>query len=216
MKKSIILFSTLCIFSFANDIKDLTEMQNFYYQKGYNEASEKFYKYGYEKALRDITAQMQKYKAIIDSYEAGKYYMQNGKITFPRIYKTKESNGDYTIHITQPEIKEKMTLQDIYMLPEYENIKDNNIINNKQYSENVADNTIHQVNTNDYEVTSAISNFREIGIVFNKTQRIKNSFDMLNIKYIETPDNYKAYFKNANDYKSFCKTTTGNEECEGL
>ena len=64
------------LFGAEASLKDLTEMQNFYYNKGANDVSEKMYKKGYEQAVFDLTRAMQKYVKIIESYEAGKYYMQ--------------------------------------------------------------------------------------------------------------------------------------------
>lgn len=224
MKKSII-FGLLILSNsalFGESFKDLTDMQNFYYQKGYNESAEKFYKLGYEKAIRDMTAKLKIYKKNIDSYEAGKYYMSVNKITFPRVFKTKDSSGNYVIHIENPEVKEKLSLEDIFALPEIEltNCNQNTTFDNStngQLGNSVAMNSIYQsVNTTNGYITSPISQLKEFGIVFPKTERIKKILDSATIKYAELPNGIKAYFKNENEFKTFCKINTGDEKCLNL
>lgn len=237
IKKSLILFMATTSLLFATDtsVKDLTDMQNFYYQKGYNDASEKFYKSGYQQAVFDMMKQTQKYRTLIDTYEAGKYYMQNNKITFPRVYRTRNDNGQYVIHIDTPEVKEKLSLEDIFVLPEIESVSQGSYNNNYNIGGNInnelqaiADNSpVNNVNYNyiapatpsvidEQPVTAPISIMKEFGIVFPKTERIKRILDAGSIKYVEMPDNYKAYFKNQNDFNTFCKNTSGDEQCNNL
>ena len=230
------LIATSFLYSADANIKDLTEMQNFYYQKGYNDASEKFYKSGYEQAVFDLTKQMQKYRKIIDSYEAGKYYMSQNKITFPKIFRTKDANGNYVVQIETPEIQEKLTLEDIFVLPELDRAGnyssrattpnfsssssyrvgagDDNIINNPAYSAKT--NAIHPARANTSPVGSPISIMKEFGVSFPKTDRIKRVFESGNIKFVETPSEYKGYFRNKDDFELFCQNVSGDKQCSNL
>lgn len=215
-------------------MKDLTDMQNFYYQKGYNDASEKFYKSGYEQAVMDMLKQAQKYKTLVETYEAGKYYMQNNKITFPRVYRTRGMNGQYIVHIDTPEIKEKLSVEDIFVLPELDNISQGSYSNNSMISSAI-DNEFNMIDINDpansvnynyispanpnvseIPATSPISIMKEFGTNFPKTERIKRVLDAGNVKYAELPDGYKAYFRNETDFKTFCKNTSGDATCQNL
>ena len=230
---STVLATTL--FGAEASLKDLTEMQNFYYNKGVKDASEKMYMKGYEQAVFDLTGAMQKYRKIIDSYEAGKYYMQNNKITFPRIFSSKDVNGNYIIHIEPPEVKEKMTLQDIFLIPQIENnsqIMRNNFggsyTSNGSYSVNVGNNVIpnplysaksnaiHPARNSTANISTPISIMKEFGVSFPKTDRIKRVLESGSIKYVESPDEYKGYFKTEQEYKTFCKSVSGNETCQNL
>ncbi|WP_122872061.1 hypothetical protein [Campylobacter showae] len=240
MKTKLLLFS-VCFAGISmlnaadsTELKDLTEMQNFYYQKGYNDASEKFYKAGYEKAVLDLIKQTQKYRSIIDSYEAGKYYMQNNKITFPRVYRTRNAEGQYIIQMEAPEVKEKLSIEDIFILPEIERVSQANYAingnsnNNNAMSYGPSDagagsqiqqplyNSILPVNNNSIEATSPISIMKESSQTFPKTERIKRVLDASGMKYAETPSGYKTYFKNETDYSTFCKNISGDEKCSNL
>lgn len=219
-----VLIPIVTMFAADTNLKDLTEMQNFYYQKGYNDASEKFYKSGYEQAVFDLTKQMQKYRKLIDSYEAGKYYMEKNKITFPKIFRSKDNNGNYIVQIETPEIKEKLTLEDIFILPELDNINASfssqsqfgtNTINSPVYSAKM--NAIYPArNTTASSINSPISIMKEFSVTYPKTDRIKRVLESGSIKFVETPQHYKAYFRNQNDFELFCKQVSGDKECRNL
>ncbi|WP_149702253.1 hypothetical protein [Campylobacter concisus] len=240
MKTKMLLFS-ICLASASilnatesPALKDITEIQNFYYQKGYNDASEKFYKAGYEKAVLDLIRQTQKYRSIIDSYEAGKYYMESNKITFPRVYRTRNAEGQYIIQMEAPEVKERLSIEDIFILPEIEqasqtnyntiNGNNNGVVAPYNPSEIGAGsqtqqplyNSILPVADNSIEATSPISIMKESSQTFPKTERIKRVLDASGMKYAETPSGYKTYFKNETDYKTFCKSISGDERCSSL
>ena len=121
MKKTILLtFAFIASFVFAETpYQDLTNMQNHYYEKGYKEASKIYYRLGYEEAIKNSIKSLEKYKKQIDAYEAGKYYSQSGKLTYPQMYRVKEGDN-YIIRIERPELKEKMTYKDILMIPEFQ------------------------------------------------------------------------------------------------
>lgn len=221
-KLALVFLSSVLLISAENNYKDLTDMQNFYYQKGYNESAEKFYKLGYERAVRDLTNKLKIYKKNIDSYEAGKYFMSVNKITFPRVFKTRDKNNNYIIHIENPEIKEQLSLEDIFALPELDLNNCNsdysyNKMTNSDLDNPVALNGIYQsVSTNKNYITSPVSQLREFGILFPKTERVKRILDSANVKYAELPDNIKAYFQNEQDFKTFCKINTGDTKCLNL
>lgn len=228
------VLGTSVMFGADVGMKDLTDMQNFYYQKGYNDASEKFYKSGYEQAVMDMLKQAQKYKTLVETYEAGKYYMQNNKITFPRVYRTKNANGQYVIHIDTPEIKEKLSVEDIFVLPELNSYSQGSYSNSSMIS-SALDNEFAMIDANDpansvnynyiapanpnidsIPATSPISIMREFGTTFPKTERIKRILDAGNVKYAELPTEYKAYFRNQTDFNTFCKNTSGDATCQNL
>lgn len=203
------------VFGVEAKLSDLTDMQNFYYQKGYNDASEKFYKMGYEQATIDLIKQLGNYKKLIDSYESGKYFSENGKITYPQMYRTRDVRGNYIIHIETPKIKEKLTIEEIFELPEIK-CEGLGYDANSNSNNGLKINSLHNPNGQYNGVNSPIASLREFGVNFPRTARVKKLLDNSNIKYSETNNSYKAFFKNENDYKTFCKVSTGDEKCISL
>lgn len=204
----------------TEQIKDLTQMQNFYYDKGYRVGSEKFYKKGYEQAILDMVQQMKQYKQTIDAYEAGKYYMKNNKITYPKVYRYRDGDGQYKIQIDPPEVKSKLTLEDIFMLPELSKNANlsyqNNQLLNSDAKNVMYGNSFGSVNEAGVKNTSPIAILQEFGIDFPKTPRIKKLLEKNNIKYVQTPSSYKGYFSSKNNFQTFCRTNTGDSRCRNL
>lgn len=190
---------------------DLTQMQEFYYNKGYQVAAEKFYRMGYEKAIANATKALSKYKNEIDSFEAGKYLSEKGKLTIPKIYRLKNSDGSYLVKVLPPEVKEPLSYSDILRLPEYEAMADIDSVKIDEIS-----NAFHSLADNTQNITSANTDLRAFDIAFPKNDKVRNVLTKNNRVITETPDGYKVTFSNKTDYETFCKTTTGSESCEPL
>lgn len=97
---------------------DMTQMQKFYYDLGRKSAKAEYIKKGYKLALGDFKRTISKYKEMVKAQEAGKYLLEEGKITYPRIYKIKE-NGTYRIKIEAPKVERTFSAEDLFLVPLY-------------------------------------------------------------------------------------------------
>lgn len=216
MKKIVLTSLMLATALFAGEdstnYKDLTNMQNHYYEKGYKEASKIYYRLGYEKAIKNSIKALEKYKAQIEAYEAGKYYEKNGKLTYPQMYRVKDGEN-YVIRIERPELKEKMTYQDIIMIPEF-----NSDLMADMDAPTPSENEMNAFNlvTPIQEVNSAIAEVRQFEVELPKTDKVKKILSNNGKVYISSPTSYKVIFNDKNDYETFCKTVSGDPQCEKL
>lgn len=197
----------------STNYKDLTNMQNHYYEKGYKEASKIYYRLGYEKAIKNSIKALEKYKAIIDAYEAGKYYEKSGKLTYPQMYRVKDGEN-YIIRIERPELKEKMTYKDILMIPEFSSdlLADMDGFGSTSENEMNAFNLVTPIQ----EVNSAIAEVRQFEIELPKTDKVKKILSNNGKVYVSSPNSYKVLFNDKNDYETFCKTVSGDLKCDKL
>ena len=194
--------------------QDLTNMQNHYYEKGYKEASKIYYRLGYEEAIKNSIKSLEKYKKQIEAYEAGKYYSQSGKLTYPQMYRIKEGDN-YVIKIERPELKEKMTYKDILMIPEFSGEMLSDINKNENI---VGPNEINAFNsvTPTQVVNSPIADVRRFEVEFPKTDNIKGILAKNNKMFVATPNSYKVIFDDKRDYETFCKNVSGDTQCQRL
>lgn len=215
MKKYLFLTSILASsFLLAETpYQDLTNMQNHYYEKGYKEASKIYYRLGYEEAIKNSIKSLEKYKKQIDAYEAGKYYSQSGKLTYPQMYRVKEGEN-YVIRIERPELKERMTYKDILMIPEFQG----DLLNEAKFSNEIGENEMNAFNsvTQVKSVDSPIADMRSFEVEFPKTDNIKNILSKSNKVIIHTPNAYKVVFDDKTDYETFCKNVSGDTQCQKL
>lgn len=202
-------------FAESNTFQDLTAMQNHYYEKGYKEASRIFYRLGYEKAIKNSIKALEKYKTQIDAYEAGKYYANSGKLTYPQMYRIKDGDN-YVIRIEKPELKERMSYSDILMIPEY----DEGMLADTESGalRNLGENEMNAFNpiTPVQNVNSAISEVRKFEVEFPKTDKNKQIFTNMGKPYTATPESYKVTFGDKNDFETFCKSVSGDVKCKRL
>ena len=215
MKKTILLtFAFIASFVFAETpYQDLTNMQNHYYEKGYKEASKIYYRLGYEEAIKNSIKSLEKYKKQIDAYEAGKYYSQSGKLTYPQMYRVKEGDN-YIIRIERPELKEKMTYKDILMIPEFQG----ELLNEVSFNDEIGANQMNAFNsvTPVQTVNSPIADVRRFEVEFPKNDTIKGILSKNNKIFVSTPESYKVIFDDKRDYETFCKNVSGDEQCQRL
>lgn len=216
-KKALIIPIIALNFMFGADdtnYKDLTQMQNHYYEKGYKEASKIYYRLGYEKAIRNSIKALEKYKLQIEAYEAGKYYEKNGKLTYPQLYRVKDGEN-YVIRIERPELKEKMSYKDILMIPEFNS---DLMVNLNDGFANLSENEANAYNlvTPIQELNSPIAEVRKFELEFPKNDRVKAILANNGKVYVSSPESYKVIFDDKNDFETFCKTTSGDSKCTKL
>lgn len=214
MKKYLLISILTGSFLFAeNTFLDLTQMQNHYYEKGYKEASKTYYRLGYEAAIKNSIKSLEKYKKQIEAYEAGKYYSQSGKLTYPQMYRVKEGDN-YVIRIERPELKEKMTYKDILMIPEF----NGDLLNDVEFSKELGANETNAFNsiTPIQTTNSPIADIRRFEVEFPKNDNIKQILAKNGKIYISTPESYKVIFDDKTDYETFCKNVSGDTQCQRL
>jgi len=116
--KSLIIFLVLMspTLGFSAKVKNMTKMQRFYYDLGQKSKKEEFIRVGYKKAVKDFKGMVSKYRKKVAAYEAGKYLIEEGKITYPKVYKIREGNS-YRIKITTPKVEQKFSAEDLFIVP---------------------------------------------------------------------------------------------------
>lgn len=201
-----------CLFA-ETPYQDLTNMQNHYYEKGYKEASKIYYRLGYEEAIKNSIKSLEKYKKQIDAYEAGKYYSQSGKLTYPQMYRVKDGDN-YVIRIERPELKEKMTYKDILMIPEFQG----DLLSDVSFTEEIGVNQMNAFNsvTPVQTLNSPIADVRRFEVEFPKNDNVKQILAKNGKIYISTPESYKVVFDDKTDFETFCKNVSGDTQCQKL
>ena len=201
-----------CLFA-ETPYQDLTNMQNHYYEKGYKEASKIYYRLGYEEAIKNSIKSLEKYKKQIDAYEAGKYYSQSGKLTYPQMYRVKDGDN-YVIRIERPELKEKMTYKDILMIPEFQG----DLLSDVSFTEEIGVNQMNAFNsvTPVQTLNSPIADVRRFEVEFPKNDNVKQILAKNGKIYISTPESYRVVFDDKTDFETFCKNVSGDTQCQKL
>jgi len=91
--------------------------EKFFYNKGVTDGFAEGKRVGYEEAMKDAKASLDKYSNYIKSLESGKYLSQKGKITPPRIYQEKRADGSISVVVRGCNIEGELSPKDILMFP---------------------------------------------------------------------------------------------------
>lgn len=91
-----------------------SEAEEFFYQRGV----EAGYKQGYEQGVKDAFEEskkiLAKYKNEIKAYEIGKYFLQSGYITYPKVWQRLDEFGNVKIEIQPSKIVKELNIADIF------------------------------------------------------------------------------------------------------
>lgn len=202
----------------SND--EFTEMQEFYYERGFKDAAKEYYLKGWKNHEKAILKKLKAYEKKIQAYEASKYLLKNGYITYPESYRIKNPDGSYKTVITKPKIEKPLRVQDLFLLPELEEDL------NSEITKDLEKKNINKKNINNgyYLPNSHISKSNiptsinslpaKSDITFNKNIKVLNLVNSLNLKHLEMPQKIKVYFNNNSERANFCYELTGDRECQ--
>ena len=197
---------------------NISDIQEFYYKKGYEDGQKDSYAKGYKDAIRDVLRVLSKYRNKMSAIEASKYLMRNGKITYPQVFKVEE-NGNFKIVIIPPKAEDTLTIEDLVKIPLLhkgsftDNISFNNDTNKKG---EVNSNAFHLQNEKYYTNTPLqrakdINN--EVCLLLPKNYQIKKILEASGKPFIEEQKYYKVFFNSITEKRSFCENI-GVKQCD--
>jgi hypothetical protein len=202
VKPKILLPFLLSLSAFAGTI---TSPEQFFYQKGYNEGfargKQLGYMEGYKQAMKDVKKILEVYKKDLQALEAGKYLVEEDRITYPRIVKIPKPDGGFEIKIIGCRIEDLRNLDDITKLAV--NIP---VITEREIKEaNEAKQRLISIPKLSEEALAAYKKPPQpIVVPVDKSKR--ELLDKLNIPYeIDAKGNIRAIFFSERDYELFKK-----------
>lgn len=204
------------------DLAGLNEMQRFYYDKGAEDTKEKAYLAGYKQAMDDFTKKiLPAYAKNIKAYEAGKYLIKEGKITYPRVFRYKDGDS-YKIQIEPPAVEKQFTEKDLYALPEFNynfcTAKQRATTDKEETAGLYAENSFALPARDDVAMSrDSAPEVRKSKVVVHlpyKNEGIEQAVGMYNIDYSITKDGYDLFFSNDAEKTDFCMKVTGNGKCQ--
>lgn len=205
------------------DLAGLNEMQRFYYEQGYQDARAKSFDEGYRQAKDEFTNKiLPRYAQRVKAFEAGKYLVEEGKITYPKVFRYRDKNG-YSVHIEAPTVEKSFTEKDLYMLPEI-TMSHCNTADTQQASLDVASSADgYMQNSFDIPAKDDVTlgrdsapEVRKEKVVVHipyKNEGLVQALDSYNINYSSTKDGLDLFFSNDSEKNDFCMKVTGNAKC---
>jgi hypothetical protein len=181
------------------------EAEEFFYNRGY----EAGYNAGYEEGVKDMQAEakkiLDKYADDIKAYEIGKYLIKEKKITAPKVYQERATDGTVKIVVMKSEILDELNIQDIFA--KYGNIP------TRSYSktETINDVKLNSVYLSDRDnsvaaIPAAANRDKSITTLnLKKTWKNKDILQKANLVYSESDDFYKVIFFTSKEKNDFCK-----------
>jgi len=220
----------------ADEEITMTQMQKFYYDMGRKSSRGEFVKEGYALALEDFRGMLGKYRKQVAAWEAGKYLIEDGKITYPKVYKIRE-NGAYRVKIMAPKVERTFTPEDLFLLPLLEGRGDSGTLGDSdpyqtdKYSGDIAQARArgHKKNPNAFGLPrtneirkskrpsspGAVKSRTTLYIPY-KSPSVQNFLEIYNAKYAETKNGYQVRFANKKEKKKFCQELSGDPRCNNL
>jgi len=207
------------------EVNKFSSIQKFYYNLGRNRSKQEFYSQGYSDAVRDFKKLLKSYEARIKKLEAGKYLIESGKITYPEVYKTRDSHGGYKIHIEAPVVEREFTAEDLFIVP----LVDSNMARNAKIA--YPNEPIEEGNgfSDSFFIPSMSNEVRNnvpktpkeavkkvyVDIRY-KSSSIKEFLDNYNATYSVSDNGYRVEFNSESEKRKFCTDLTGEASCYGL
>lgn len=202
--------------------EEMDNVQRFYYELGYEKAKSQYEEVGYRKALRDFEKLLEQHKRKWQAYEAGKYLIKEGKLTYPQVYRERNGNS-YSIHIEPSTIEKEFSERELFILPLIERLEAGGIHDELEVQQHAPQSSGQRArNENAYamvdmpaqtsEPYSAKTHLTVDFPYFNAG--IKQTLDSFNIKYSTSNGATRMYFVDANQKDFFCTKLTGNTECK--
>lgn len=200
----------------ASELSGLSEMQRFYYQLGKTDSKKEYFTDGYRQAMRDFADILKKYKERIHAYEAGKYLVSEGKITYPKVYRIKDESGSYRIQIDAPTVEKSLTEKDLFLIPLSSSMaaaESQMITEIESASDGFAIPERDDTTTGRDSAPEVIRKQTVVRLPY-RNEGIKGAIDSYNIPYAVTKDGYDLMFSTTEEKIDFCMKATGNAECK--
>lgn len=220
---------------FADKEISMTQMQKFYYDMGRKSSRGEHVKEGYALALADFRGMLGKYRKKVAAWEASKYLMEDGKMTYPETYKIRE-NGSYKIKVMAPKIEREFSPEDLFLIPLLEGRGASGIGGDSPYGSSSYGDELtsarargHSRNPNAFSLpaTSGVGKHKRPsspGAIKSRTTlyipykspSVQNFLEIYNAKYAETKNGYQVRFANKKEKTKFCQELSGDPRCNNL
>ncbi|HDX6248319.1 TPA: hypothetical protein RPW15_001476 [Campylobacter fetus subsp. venerealis] len=201
MKKALILAPMIMLsVCFANN-----EAEEFFYQRGLDAGYNQGYEQGVKDAFEEAKKILAKYKNEIRAYEIGKYFMQNGYITYPKVWQRVDNDGGVKIEIQPSKIEKQLNISDIFN-------KFNTLPTNPNPA-TVAQDPIEAINsvygatrdTAKFLPNRADSNQNIVTISIEKNSKNEDILKKSNLVYSVDKNRLKVMFFNRAEKNNFCE-----------
>lgn len=199
--RKIILVALAACSCFASN-----EAEEFFYQRGLDAGYAQGYEQGVKDAFEEAKKILAKYKNEIRAYEVGKYFMQKGYITYPKVWQRVDSDGNVKIEIQPSKIEKQLNISEIFT-------KFNTLPTNP-YPERVkgdpleARNSVYVANrdASTFMPASADSNQNIITISIEKSGENEEILKKANLVYSvdKEKNRLKVMFFNRTEKQNFC------------
>lgn len=205
------------------DLAGLNEMQRFYYEQGYQDARAKSFDEGYRQAKDEFMNKiLPRYAQRVKAFEAGKYLIEDGKITYPKVFRYRDKNG-YSIHIEAPTVEKTFSEKDLYMLPEISMTQCDSkaqqtslsdvAVAAEGYSQNAFNIPMKDDVTLSRDSAPEVRKEKVVAHIPYKNEGLMQALDSYNINYSSTKDGLDLFFSNESEKNDFCIKVTGNGKC---
>jgi hypothetical protein len=188
-----------------------SQINQFYYNKGYSDGKTIGYDKGYQKAIKDVLKVLQKYKTKMEAIESAKYLLREGKITYPQVFKVWK-NGGYKIIITPPKVEDKLSITDLVNVLTLNNNtnydSNDNSTNNTNTNVSSNDKSFHIQNEQYYTkapLRRASSILNKTILYLPKTATIHQLLISSGKSFAETQKSYEIFFNSESEKNNFCK-----------
>jgi len=229
MTSKMLLMLSLITFSLGDGklsgSDSMTEMQRFYYELGKETGIKEGRVEGYEIALQDFKSLVDSQKEKIEAREAAKYFMEEGKITYPEVYKIRK-NGTYQVKIVSPKVEREFSAEDLYIAPLTKRSEE--LFSSDGESVSLSDRGKGK-NPNAFDLPPMQS--QNMAVRPNTASEIKSDFTLyipykspsiedymarVNANHASTENGYVVNFTNNRERMKFCRELTGDETCSKL
>ena len=193
-------------------------MQRFYYEQGYKKAKDLYEVKGYMKALRDFERLLAGQKDKWRAYEAGKYLIKEGKITYPQVYRVRQGDA-YKVVIECSEVEGEFSERELFILPLLDKIRAESLEDDTDQSipevSGFVDDGFSVVEKDPSIVSKPYSVKNKISVdIPYKNEGLKSMLDSHNVEYAPNENGYRIFFTNERERDFFCLDATGNNLCE--
>jgi hypothetical protein len=118
MKKLILSVALIATMGYADNGSDSSD---YYFGMGYKKGKIVGYRKGFEAGKKEALKELNKRFAEIKAMEAGKYLVKQYKITAPKVFQKKMSDGSIKVVIDGCKLEKELTPEEIMLLPKMPN-----------------------------------------------------------------------------------------------
>jgi len=181
------------------------EAEEFFYQRGVEAGYKQGFEEGVEAGIEEAKKILAKYKNEIRAYEVGKFFVNSGYLSYPKVWQRVGSDGNVKIEIEPSRIEKPLNIAEIFnkfnTLPTNPNPEK---LNEDPIS---ARNSVYSANrdTSKFLPNKADSNQNIVTISIEKSSKNEEILKKSNLVYSVDKDTLKVMFFNRTEKNNFCE-----------